>query len=70
MTIIRTKERKRKTEKEVEQEKKQRVMQGIATWASFYRANPHRFCKDYLNIELHLFQKILFVFVCPNCLCI
>ena len=26
---------------------------------SFYRANPHRFCKDYLNLELHPFQVVL-----------
>ena len=39
--------------------KSERIMNGVATWCSFYRANIHRFCKDYLNIELKLFQKIL-----------
>lgn len=34
-------------------------MQGVAAWASFYRANPQRFVKDYLNVNLKLFQKIL-----------
>ena len=34
-------------------------MNGIAVWAGFYRANPHRFVVDYLNIKLKLFQKIL-----------
>ena len=31
----------------------------IKIWASFYRANPHRFVRDYLGIKLHLFQVIL-----------
>lgn len=51
---------KKKTTKEVVQEKSERLMNGVAYWAAFYRANPHRFCKDYLNIKgLRLFQKIL-----------
>jgi hypothetical protein len=50
---------KKKTQKEVATEKADRIMDGIATWCSFYRANPHRFCKDYLNITLKLFQQIL-----------
>lgn len=36
-----------------------RILQGVALWCSFYRANPHRFAKDYLNIDLKLFQKML-----------
>ena len=48
-----------KTDKQLEQEKSKRIMQGVALWASYYRANPHRFCADYLNITLKLFQKIL-----------
>ena len=39
--------------------KSERIMEGIAIWTSFYRANPHRFCKDYLNINLKLFQQLL-----------
>ena len=48
-----------KTDKQLEQERSEQIMNGVATWASFYRSNPHRFCKDYLNINLKLFQKIL-----------
>ncbi len=48
-----------KTDKQLEQERSQRIMEGVAIWASFYRANPHRFCTDYLNLALKLFQKIL-----------
>lgn len=50
-----------KTDKEIANDKVERMMNGVATWCSFYRSNPHRFCKDYLNINLKIFQKILLV---------
>lgn len=50
---------RKKSEKEIANEKSQRIMNGIALWAGFYRSNPHRFVDDYLNIKLKLFQKIL-----------
>lgn len=34
-------------------------MEGAACWAAYYRSNVIQFCKDYLHLELHLFQKIL-----------
>lgn len=40
---------------------KERVLEGVAAWAGYYRYNPHRFAKDYLHLNLHLFQKILLV---------
>lgn len=49
----------KKTVIEVQQEKSERLMNGIAYWAAFYRKNPQRFCVDFLNIQLKLFQKIL-----------
>ena len=49
----------KKSEKELATEKSERIMLGIAIWAGFYRSNPHRFVKDYLNVNLKLFQKIL-----------
>lgn len=39
----------------------ERIMYGAAVWASYYRHNPHRFCKDYLHLDLRLFQKIMIV---------
>lgn len=36
-----------------------KILEGMAIWASFYRHNPHRFAKDYLGLNLKLFQKIL-----------
>lgn len=53
------KSNRKKSEKEIANEKSQRIMNGVALWAGFYRYNPHRFVADYLNIKLKLFQKIL-----------
>lgn len=39
--------------------KSERLMNGVAKWTSFYRDNPQRLCKDYLNISLKPFQAIL-----------
>lgn len=50
---------KKKSEQQIANEKSKRIMNGIAYWASFYRYNPQRFVKDYLNVNLKLFQKIL-----------
>lgn len=41
--------------------REERVFEGVAAWASFYRANPHRFVKDYFGISLKPFQQILLV---------
>ncbi len=34
-------------------------MNGVNVWAAFYRANPHRFARDYLNLKLDRFQQII-----------
>lgn len=49
----------RQTDAEIKREKQARVMDGVATWASFYRANPHRFARDYLGLKLKKFQQII-----------
>ena len=36
-----------------------RVMSQIGLWTSFYRANPHRFIKEYFGIHLKRFQEIM-----------
>lgn len=48
----------KQTVKEVVTEKSERLLSGIAYWASFYRLNPQRFAKDFLNLNLRLFQQI------------
>ena len=45
---------------------KERVLEGVGVWASYYRANPHRFAKDFLRLELHVFQKILLMMMFMN----
>lgn len=37
----------------------EKIEEGVDLWTSFYRANPHRFVRDFLGIELKLFQQIL-----------
>lgn len=37
----------------------EKFMNKVKLWASFYRKYPFMFCKDYLNLNLKLFQKIL-----------
>ena len=49
----------KKTISEVQKEKSERLMDGIGYWAAFYRKNPQRFVKEFLNMNLKLFQKIL-----------
>jgi len=44
----------------------QRTLDAIDLWAGYYRANPHRFAEDVLNIKLRLFQKILLVMMNIN----
>lgn len=52
-------ENRKMTTKEVANEKAERMMNGVAYWGAFYRKNPQRFCRDFLNVHLKLFQKIL-----------
>lgn len=47
------------TDKEVANTKSEKIMNAVALRVSFYRANPQRFAKDYLNLNLKLFQQIL-----------
>ena len=54
-----SKKEKKKSLQEVYHEKSERVLEGVAYWASFYRKNPQRFVLEYLNVKLKLFQKNL-----------
>ena len=42
---------KKLTEKEVRQSKHERIMNTVAWRAAYYRANPSRFCVDYLGLD-------------------
>ena len=37
----------------------EKILEGAAIWAGYYRANIHRFAEDYLHLDLKWFQKIL-----------
>lgn len=39
----------------------ERILQGAAWYVGFYRKNPHLFVRDYLHVDLRLFQKILLI---------
>ena len=56
----------KKTERQLANEKSKRIMEGVAYWCGFYRHNPHRFAKDYLGVDLKLFQKILIYAMMAN----
>lgn len=49
----------KKTISDIYREKTEKLMNGVAYWASFYRKNPQRFVAEFLNIKLKVFQKIL-----------
>lgn len=34
--------------------------ENLMRWVGYWRQNPHRFVKDYLGMNLFLFQKMLF----------
>ena len=44
---IRKMNKNKKSEKQLANEKSERIMNGVAYWAAFYRENPQRFVKDY-----------------------
>lgn len=47
-------------------EHQEKVLEGVAIWASYYRANIHRFVEDYFHIQLKLFQ-IFLLFMMNTC---
>ena len=49
----------KKKDSEVRQEHVNKLLRLVAWRCAYYRANPHRFVKDYFGITLKLFQKIL-----------
>lgn len=50
---------KKKTEREIQKSKTDRMMHTVIKRASYYRANPQRFVSELMNIHLKIFQKIL-----------
>lgn len=54
--IIRSPHKKRKN---LSARKRDRHNEGVKLWTSFYRCNLHRFCIDYLQLNLFPFQMIM-----------
>lgn len=49
----------KRTDDQIKQDKSDKIMEIVIERAAYYRANPQRFVKEFLNITLKLFQKIL-----------
>lgn len=49
----------KKTDQEIVQDRTEHIMNIVAERCAYYRENPQRFCEEFLNIKLKLFQKIL-----------
>lgn len=47
------------TDSQISQNKTDKIMGVINERCAYYRANPQRFCEEFLGIHLKLFQKIL-----------
>ena len=43
--------------------KSEKLMGGIGIWAAYYRLFPHIFVRDYLGINLKVFQMILLYYM-------
>lgn len=41
------------------QNHEEKLRRGFIKWTAFYRQNPHRFAKDYLGVNLFLYQVLL-----------
>lgn len=54
MKILKTKERSN-----LKKDSYQNLIEGAKIWAEYFRKNPHRFCTEYLGINLYPFQMIL-----------
>lgn len=39
--------------------KSERFQKQMHIWVAYYRSNPHRFAKEFLNLDLYIFQAIL-----------
>lgn len=52
-------QKNKKSEKQLANEKSKRILEGVAIWCAYYRCNPQRFVKEYLNVSLKKFQKFL-----------
>ncbi|MED1125524.1 terminase large subunit domain-containing protein [Bacillus atrophaeus] len=49
----------KKVSKNKPSQPKSKLREGFKKWTAYYRANPHRFARDYLGVNLFLYQMLL-----------
>lgn len=49
----------KRSDKKIQEDRTEQIMNLVARKAAYYRSNPHRFAEEVLGVRLKLFQKIL-----------
>lgn len=50
---------KYKQRKNLKKDSYENLLDGVKVWTEYFRKNPHRFCMDFLGINLYWFQQVL-----------
>lgn len=45
--------------KNLKKDSYENLLDGVKIWTEYFRKNPHRFCMDWLGINLYWFQQVL-----------
>ena len=48
-----------KQRKNLKKDSYENLLDGVKIWTEYFRKNPHRFCMDWLGINLYWFQQVL-----------
>lgn len=57
-----------KQRKKLKKDSYENLLDGVKIWTEYFRKNPHRFCMDFLGINLYWFQQVLLYMmnICTN----
>lgn len=57
-----------KQRKNLKKDSYENLLDGVKIWTEYFRKNPHRFCMDWLGINLYWFQQVLLYMmnICTN----
>ena len=50
---------KYKPRKNLKKDSYENLLDGVKIWTEYFRKNPHRFCMEWLGINLYWFQQVL-----------
>lgn len=50
---------KYKPRKNLKKDPYENLLDGVKIWTEYFRKNPHRFCMEWLGINLYWFQQVL-----------